>query len=135
MAATTLESYTISSFLGLESVGYMQAATLLMGPFRILSFGIGMMTIPEGAALMRRDVRKALRFCVALSFGQALLAAVWTAVLLIALPLGFGHLMLGSLWERTYPLVLPTALSDHRGLRWARRGHWAARHGGREAEP
>ena len=108
---TTLESYTISSFLGLKSVGYMQAATLLMGPFRILSFGIGMMTIPEGAALMRRDARKALRFCVALSFGQTLIAAVWTAVLLIALPLGLGHLMLGGLWEGTYPLVLPTALS------------------------
>ena len=55
---STLQSYTISSFLGLESVGYMQAATLLMGPFRILSFGIGMMTIPEGAALMRRDAQE-----------------------------------------------------------------------------
>lgn len=108
---STLQSYTISSFLGLESIGYMQAANMLMGPFRILSFGIGMMTIPEGAALMRRAPRKALRFCVALSFGQTLLAAVWTVALLIALPLGFGHLMLGSLWEKTYPLVVPTALS------------------------
>ena len=109
--ASTLQSYTISSFLGLESVGYMQAANMLMGPFRILSYGVGMMTIPEAAALMRRAPRKALRFCIALSFGQTLLAAVWTAALLIALPLGFGRLMLGGLWEKTYPLVLPTALS------------------------
>ena len=108
---STLQSYTISSFLGLESVGYMQAANILMGPFRILSSGIGMMTIPESAALMRRDPRKAFRFCVALGFGQALLAAVWTVALLIALPLGFGHLILGSLWVKTYPLVVPTALA------------------------
>jgi O-antigen/teichoic acid export membrane protein len=109
--ASTLQSYTISSFLGLESVGYMQAANVLMGPFRILSFGIGMMTIPEGAALMRRAPRKALRFCVALSIGQTLLAAVWTVALLVALPLGFGQLVLGGLWEGTYPLVVPTALT------------------------
>jgi len=108
---STLQSYTISSFLGLESVGYMQAANILMGPFRILSFGIGMMTIPEASALMRRAPRKALRFCVALGFGQTLLAAVWTVALLIALPLGLGHLILGSLWVKTYPLVLPTALA------------------------
>ena len=109
--ASTLQSYIISAFLGLESVGYMQAANMLMGPFRILSYGVGMMTIPEGAALMRRAPRKALRFCVALSFGQTLLAAVWTVALLIALPLGFGQLMLGGLWEKTYPLVVPTALA------------------------
>jgi O-antigen/teichoic acid export membrane protein len=107
---STLQSYTISSFLGLESVGYMQAANMLMGPFRILSFGVGMMTIPEAAALMRRAPRKALRFCVALGFGETLLAAVWTVALLIALPLGLGHLILGGLWMKTYPLVLPTAL-------------------------
>jgi O-antigen/teichoic acid export membrane protein len=108
---STLQSYTISSFLGLESVGYMQAASMLMGPFRILVFGLGMMTIPEAAALMRRAPRKALRFCVALSVGQALLAAVWTVALLITLPLGLGQLMLGGLWEKTYPLVLPTGLA------------------------
>ena len=60
---------------------------------------------------MRRDPRKAFRFCVASGFGQALLAAVWTVVLLIALPLGLGHLIPGSLRVKTYPLVVPTALA------------------------
>ena len=42
--------------------------------------------------------------------------------------------MLGGLWEKTYPLVVPHGAGRNRGLRWHRRVHWAARHGGREAE-
>ena len=110
-AAGTLQSYTISSFLGLESVGYMQSANVLMGPFKILSFGVGMITIPEAAVLMRRVPRKAVQYCAAFSFGQVLLAVIWTVALLIGLPLGFGQLILGGLWENAYPLVLPTALA------------------------
>jgi O-antigen/teichoic acid export membrane protein len=110
-AADTLRSYTVSSLLGLESVGYMQSANVLMGPFKILSFGIGLVTIPEAAALMRRAPKKAVLYCAGVSIGQSALAVLWTVALLIGLPLGLGHLMLGSLWRKAYPLVLPTALT------------------------
>src|SRR5262249_17181288 len=104
-AADTLRSYAVSSLLGLESVGYMQSANVLMGPFKILSFGVGLITIPEAAALVRRAPRKLLKYCVAVSIGQTALSVLWTFALLVALPLGLGHLMLGSLWGKTYPLV------------------------------
>jgi O-antigen/teichoic acid export membrane protein len=110
-AGDTLRSYTVSSLLGVESVGYMQSANVLMGPFKILSFGIGLITIPEAATLMRRAPKKAVRYCVGLSIGMTGLGVLWTIVLLVGLPLGLGQLMLGSLWENTYPLVLPTALA------------------------
>jgi O-antigen/teichoic acid export membrane protein len=110
-ASSTLQSYALSSLLGLESVGYMQSANVLMGPFKILSFGVGMITIPEAAVLMRRAPRKAVQYCAAVSIGQVALAVVWTVVLLIGLPLGLGQLMLGGLWKHAYPLVLPTALA------------------------
>jgi hypothetical protein len=110
-AADTLRSYTVSSLLGLKSVGYMQSANVLMGPFKILSFGVGLITIPEAAALMHRSPKQALRYCAAVSIGQSALGALWTVALLTVLPLGVGHLMLGSLWGKAYPLVLPTALT------------------------
>lgn len=110
-AADTLRSYTVSSFLGLVPVGYMQSANVLMGPFRILTYGIGLMTIPEAAALLRRAPKKAVLYCVAVSVGQSVLGILWTVALLIGLPLGLGHLVLGVLWGNTYPLVLPTALT------------------------
>jgi O-antigen/teichoic acid export membrane protein len=82
-----------------------------MGPFKILYFGMGMITIPEAARLLRRSPRRLPLFCAAASAGLTLLALAWGAVLLVALPRGLGHLMLGSIWRPTYPLVLPMALS------------------------
>ena len=110
-AANTLRSYGVSYILGLAAVGYIQAAGVLMGPFNIILFGIGMITIPEAARLLRRSPRQLPLFCAAVSTGLTLLALVWGAALLVALPRGLGHLMLGSLWRPTYPLVLPATLT------------------------
>ena len=110
-AADTLRGYGVSYILGLAAVGYVQAAGVLMGPFKIIFFGMGMITIPEGARILRRSPRHLPLYCVAVSTGLTVLALVWGVVLLVALPRGLGHLMLGSLWRPTYPLVLPATLS------------------------
>ena len=111
-ASDTLRGYTTSWILGLAAVGYVQAAAgVLMGPFRILYFGIGMITLPEAARILRRAPRRLPHFCVLVSIGLTLLAIAWTAVLLVGLPRGLGHLMLGNIWRPTYPLVLPAGLS------------------------
>jgi O-antigen/teichoic acid export membrane protein len=110
-AANTVQSYSVSSILGVATVGDMQAANVLMGPFRIILFGLGMITLPEAARVLRNSPRRLPLFCLALSGGLALAALAWGAVLLVALPLGVGHLVLGSLWRPAYPLVLPTVLA------------------------
>lgn len=110
-AAGTLQSYGISSLLGLTAVGVINAAGVLMGPFKIIYFGIGMITIPEGAKLLRRSPRQLPRFCVMVSLGLGALATAWAAVLLVGLPVGLGGLMMGSIWRPAYPLLIPTALS------------------------
>ena len=110
-AADTLRSYSVSYILGLAAVGYIQAANVLMGPFKIIFFGISLITLPEAARLLRRSPRHLPLFCAAVSTGLTLLALAWGAVLLVALPRGLGHLMLGSIWRPTYPLVLPATLT------------------------
>jgi O-antigen/teichoic acid export membrane protein len=110
-ASDTVRSYGISSILGVSAVGYINAANVLMGPFKIIYFGIGMITIPEAARTLRRSPRRLPLFCVAITSGLTLLALIWGVVIQIAMPLGLGHLLLGSLWRPAYPLVLPTTLS------------------------
>jgi O-antigen/teichoic acid export membrane protein len=110
-AADTARSYSLSSILGLAAVGYIQAANTLMGPFKIIYFGISLITLPEAARILRRSPRRLPLFCVAVSAGLGVLALAWTALLLIALPRGLGHMILGSLWGPTYPLVLPAGLA------------------------
>jgi hypothetical protein len=104
-------NYSNSSILGLADVGDIQGANVLMGPFKIIIFGLGMITIPEAAGVLRKSPRRLPLFCLAVSGGLSVTALAWGAVLLIALPLGVGHLVLGSIAGPAYPLVLPTVLA------------------------
>jgi O-antigen/teichoic acid export membrane protein len=110
-ASDMLRSYALSSFLGLAAVGYIQAASTLMGPFKIIFYGMSLITMPEAARVLRRSPRQLPLFCAAVSAGLTLLGLAWGAALLVALPRGLGHLMLGSIWRPTYPLMLPVTLS------------------------
>ena len=109
-ASSVLQSYGVSYILGLAALGYIQAANVLMGPFKVIFQGISLIAWPEAAKLLRRSPRRLPLFCAAVSTGLTLLALAWGTVLLVALPRGLGQLMLGSLWRPTYPLVLPATL-------------------------
>ena len=110
-ASIQLRNYGIGLILGLAALGYVQAATLLMGPFMVVFFGMGLVLVPEAARILRHSPRHLPRFCVLVSVGLALLGLAWGSVLLVALPKGLGQLMLGSLWRPTYPLVLPSTIA------------------------
>ena len=110
-AADMLRSYLVTGILGLAAVGYIQAAGVLMGPFRIIFFGLSLILMPEAAHLLRRSPRRLPLFCAVVSVGLAGLCMAWGIVLLVGLPRGLGHLILGSIWRPTYPLVLPAALA------------------------
>jgi O-antigen/teichoic acid export membrane protein len=110
-ASTQLRNYGLAAILGLAAVGYVQAASTLMGPFMVIFFGMGLVTLPEAARILRRSPRHMPLFCVLVSAGLALVGLTWGVVLLVALPRGLGHLMLGNLWRPTYPLVLPSTIA------------------------
>ena len=110
-ASTQLRNYGVGIILGLAAVGYVQAATTLMGPFMVIFLGMGLVTLPEAARVLRRSPRHLTLFCLAVSVGLSLMAIAWTVALLVALPRGLGHLALGAIWRPTYPLVLPLAIS------------------------
>jgi len=109
-ASGQLRNYGVAFILGLAAVGYVQAATTLMGPFMVVYFGMGLVAVPEAARVLRRSPLRLPLFCRLLSIGLAILALAWGAILLVALPRGLGHLMLGNIWKPTYPLVLPTTI-------------------------
>ena len=104
-ASDTLRTYLLSYILGLTAIGYIQAANTLMGPFKIIFFGISLITMPEAARILRRSPRRLPLFCVAVSAGLIVMSLAWGTVLLVGLPRGLGHLMLGNLWRPAYPLA------------------------------
>jgi O-antigen/teichoic acid export membrane protein len=109
-ASGQLRNYGIAIILTLTTVGYVQAANTLMGPFQVVLFGMGLVALPEASRVLRRSARQMKVFCILLTLGLTLAGLAWGVVLLIALPRGLGSGLLGPIWRPTYPLVLPTTL-------------------------
>ncbi len=109
--STQLRNYGVGLLLGLAAVGYVQAANTLMGPFMVVFFGMGLVTLPEAARLLRRSPRHMILFCALVGGGMAVLGLLWGVVLLVALPRGLGHLILARLWRPTYPLIVPSTIA------------------------
>jgi len=109
-AASQVRNYGIGLILGLAAVGYVQAASTLMGPFQVVLYGMGLVALPEAARILRNTPRHMKLFCGLLTVGLCLAALAWGVALLIALPRGLGDWLLGPIWRPTYPLVLPTTL-------------------------
>jgi len=109
--SSLLRNYGIGFWLGLAAVGYVQAASTLMGPFMVIFFGMSLVLVPEAARILRQSPRRLSMFCMFVSVGLALLAFAWGIILLVALPRGLGQATLGSIWRPTYPLVVPITLA------------------------
>ena len=89
-AAIQLRGYGVGLILGLAAVGYVQAASTLMGPIVMLFLGMSLVTIPEAARVLRRSPRHLPVFCVLVSGGLAAAALAWGVVLLVAYRWGWG---------------------------------------------
>jgi O-antigen/teichoic acid export membrane protein len=109
--AGQLRTYALGLVAGLAAVGYVQAASTLMGPFLVIFMGLSLVTVPEAARVLRRSPRHLRLFCILVGGGLAITGFAWGGFLLIALPRGLGHLALGHIWVKAYPLVWPLTLS------------------------
>ena len=123
-AAAQLRNYGVGLILGLAALGYLQAASTLMGPFQVVLYGMGLVALPEAARILRRSPQHMPAFCVLFTIALTLLGLAWGVILLVALPRGLGQWMLGSLWRPTYPLVLPTTLFVMGGCASSGAGMW-----------
>ena len=62
-----LRNYGVGLILGLSALGYVQAASTLMGPFMVIFFGMGLVLLPEAARILRTSPRHLSLFCAAAS--------------------------------------------------------------------
>jgi O-antigen/teichoic acid export membrane protein len=108
---TQVRGYGTGLIVGLAALGYLQASITLYGPMTIMFLGMGLVTIPEAARVLRRSPKHLPLFCVLVSVGLTLGGALWGIALLVAVPRGLGHATLGpSVWRPTYPLIVPIML-------------------------
>ncbi|MGH7513960.1 MAG: hypothetical protein ACREOQ_13685 [Gemmatimonadales bacterium] len=110
--AGQLRAYGLGAIAGLDAVGYVQAAALLMGPFLVIFLGMSLVTVPEATRILRQSPERLRLYCVAVGVGLATLGLAWGGALLVALPRGLGSLLLGpNLWRPASHLVVPYTFS------------------------
>lgn len=104
-------AYGLSVILSLTAIGYIQAASTLLGPFQVILFGISIAVVAEASRVLHRSPQRFVMFCVLISIGLSTAGLLWGLALQIALPMGLGHLVLPKIWRQTAPLVLPTTIA------------------------
>jgi O-antigen/teichoic acid export membrane protein len=110
--ATQLRTYCIGGIAGLATVGYIQAAGLLMGPFLVVFMGISIVTVPEAVRMLHVSVQRLRRYCYLIGCGLCVLCALWGIAMLVLIPHGLGAVLLGrDLWRPAYSLVIPYTIS------------------------
>jgi O-antigen/teichoic acid export membrane protein len=100
--ARQLRFFALGALAGLAAVGNVRAAEILMGPFLVLLMGVSQVAVPEAAQVVARAPRRLLLFCFALGGVQAVTAAAWLLLVLVAVPDALGSGVLGPIW---YPAV------------------------------
>jgi O-antigen/teichoic acid export membrane protein len=110
--ATQLRTYCIGGIAGLATVGDVQAAGLLMGPFLVVFMGISIVTVPEAARILRNSPQHLRRYCLLVGGILAGACGLWGIALLVTIPRGLGPLLLGrQLWHPAYLLVIPYTIT------------------------
>ena len=111
-AATQLRNYGVGLILGLAAVGYVQAATTLMGPFMVIFLGMGLVAVPEAARILRRSPRHLPLFCALIGLGLAVAGLAWGVCSSDGAARGAsGTGCWPGIWRPAYPLMLPLTVS------------------------
>jgi hypothetical protein len=107
--ASQLRAYGLGAIVGVDAVGVVRGAELLLGPFMAVLMGLSLVTVAEAARVLRRAPHRLGGFCLALGGGQAVAALLWGAALLLV-PDRLGELVLGDVWSAASALIVPVTL-------------------------
>jgi len=110
IGTTQLSLYVIGGIAGLEAVGAIRAAQILLGPVYAFSIGVRLAATPEAVRLLKRSSTKRLRrMCALLSGGLATVTLVWGLVAQFV-PSRAGVAILASSWLPAHRVLVPITI-------------------------
>ncbi len=106
-----LQLYGVGLVAGLSAVGELRAGQLLFGPIQVVSFGVNMMAVPEGARTLAVSLARLRRASLVISAGLVATSTIWGLVVLL-IPAEFGRLVLRAAWDPARALAVPILLAS-----------------------
>ena len=98
MGAFQIAILVVGTIGGVDDVGALRGAQVLLGPLNILMFGIVSFSIPELVRRKREPVRRLVLYSLGLSGVLFFGTLVWSG-LILALPESVGRQLLGDAWD------------------------------------
>jgi O-antigen/teichoic acid export membrane protein len=108
-AEVQLRAYGTTAIAGLEAVGLLRAAELILGPVTVVHFGLELVALPEAVRSLQDSVRRLRRLCVLLGTMLALSTLLWTVAALLV-PSSVGSAVFGPAWPAAQSLLTPMGL-------------------------
>jgi O-antigen/teichoic acid export membrane protein len=102
--------FGIGAIAGLQAVGSIRGAQMLLGPAYVLSIGMRLVAIPHAIEVRRRSPERLLATCLTMSVGLAGATAAW-GLALFAIPGDVGSRILGSSWEGAHAVLVAVTLA------------------------
>lgn len=95
---------------GVDAVGAIRGASVVLGPLNIVTFGAFAFSVPELVRRRALPLRKHAQLAAAISGTLVLAVVVWSTVMLL-LPDSVGVQLLGDTWREARSVLLPIAAS------------------------
>ncbi len=106
----TLTTWSVGLIAGLDAVGAIRAALLLLGPLTLLFMSFGLIAVPEGARILASDAGRLRHVTVRLSLWLGGAVVVWTGTLVL-ITAAVGDSLLGAAWHPARSAVIPLGVS------------------------
>ncbi len=94
----------LGAVAGLDAVGALRAAQLLVGPLNVAFLAVPLVAVPESQRLWRAKRGEPFEHAVVVASTLTALAVVWGAVVSM-LPASVGHDLLGASWSEARDLL------------------------------
>jgi O-antigen/teichoic acid export membrane protein len=104
IAASQIGSFAVGFVSGLNSLGGLRAANVLMGPVTTMIAAARVTVLPEAVRARAKSVQKFRSVILTISIGLGSLTAVIGGALCL-LPDSAGHLILGQSWKLSHHLL------------------------------
>lgn len=102
--------YGVGILAGLDGVGTIRAAQLILAPVQVIFYGLTLVAVPEAARALRISRAALVRFSLLSSGALVALAAAWSIAALV-LPTDVGVLLLRGNWAPARSVLAPLAVA------------------------
>jgi O-antigen/teichoic acid export membrane protein len=108
--SSSLAIYLIGAIANVTALGALHAAGVILGPTKLITSGLALVTVPEAARSLTASPKLLLRQAAAVASVAGVCVLGWGAFAIL-IPPGIGESILGTNWDEGHALLGPLTIA------------------------